>query len=40
MTGDVTGHPYTYTRDFRILKRQSFEEVYYLQKEDMSQERP
>lgn len=23
---------YTYTRDFRILKRQSFEEVYYLQK--------
>lgn len=31
---------YTYTRDFRILKRQSFEEVYYLQKEDMSQERP
>lgn len=24
---------YTYTRDFHILKRQSFEEVYYLQKE-------
>lgn len=29
-----------YTRDFRILKRLSFEEVYYLQKEDLPQERP